>query len=259
MKGKLGRGMKVIKSLRLVSVAIVLLLGSGLASAQSKSAQPTEQLASPNTEVAATEKYKASLETLLALEEDSVKSAAETLAKRQELLAAGVIAKREVEKSEQALTAAQAKLAEVRQQLAAAEPPANKVAAAKALTQPQIVKAKTKAVTSYSATAKMIRYHGETSWSLADLDNVQAFFTRTFGRPLPISAMGQSATHNKLGFDHRHAADVALHPDSPQGQALIEYLQSVGIPFIAFRAAIRGSATGPHIHIGRPSHRLSAA
>jgi len=49
---------------------------------------------------------------------------------------------------------------------------------------------------------------------------------------------------------------VALHPDSPEGKGLIKYLQDQGIPFLAFRAAIPGVATGPHIHIGNPSRRL---
>jgi hypothetical protein len=73
---------------------------------------------------------------------------------------------------------------------------------------------------------------------------------------LPTSAVGQSVTHNQLGYDHRNAVDVALHPDSSEGKALISYLQNQGIPFLAFRAAIPGVATGPHIHIGSPSRRL---
>jgi hypothetical protein len=50
--------------------------------------------------------------------------------------------------------------------------------------------------------------------------------------------------------------DVAVQPDSPEGEALMAYLRSQGIPFIAFRHAVPGSATGAHIHIGRPSHRI---
>jgi len=59
-----------------------------------------------------------------------------------------------------------------------------------------------------------------------------------------------------LGYDHRNAVDVALHPDSAEGKALINHLQNQGIPFLAFRAAVPGVATGPHIHIGNPSHRI---
>jgi hypothetical protein len=74
---------------------------------------------------------------------------------------------------------------------------------------------------------------------------------------MPISAFGQTAVHDQLGFDHRNAMDVAVSPDSAEGQALMGYLRSAGIPFIAFRYAVRGSATGAHIHVGYPSHRIS--
>jgi hypothetical protein len=94
-------------------------------------------------------------------------------------------------------------------------------------------------------------------WSIANFSGIQSFFSAKFGHPLPTSAMGQSATHNELGLDHRNAVDVAVHPDSVEGKALINYLQSQGIPFLAFRAAVPGVATGPHIHIGNPSHRLT--
>ncbi|MGH9825308.1 MAG: hypothetical protein ACREDR_18920, partial [Blastocatellia bacterium] len=53
------------------------------------------------------------------------------------------------------------------------------------------------------------------------------------------------------------AMDVAVQPDSPRGEALMEYLRKAGIPFIAFRHAVPGSATGAHIHIGKPSHRIA--
>jgi hypothetical protein len=50
--------------------------------------------------------------------------------------------------------------------------------------------------------------------------------------------------------------DVALSPDSSEGKALMDYLRTQGIPFIAFHYAVPGSATGAHIHVGSPSHRL---
>ena len=72
-----------------------------------------------------------------------------------------------------------------------------------------------------------------------------------------MSAVGQTVTHNQLGFDHREAVDVALHPDSAEGQALIGYLTSQGVSFIAIQGD-SGSATGAHIHIGPPSRRSSS-
>ena len=93
-------------------------------------------------------------------------------------------------------------------------------------------------------------------WSIANAGLVQSFFANRFGRTLPISAYGQTELHNRLGFDHRNSVDVAVNPDSSEGQAIIGYLRQQGIPFLAFRGAIPGVATGPHIHIGLPSHRF---
>ena len=92
-------------------------------------------------------------------------------------------------------------------------------------------------------------------WSLADSKRVENFFFTKFGRPLPTSAFGQSDIHNRWGLDHRQGMDVGLHPDSLEGIALVDFLRAEKIPFLVFRHAISGVATGPHIHIGRPSHR----
>jgi hypothetical protein len=102
----------------------------------------------------------------------------------------------------------------------------------------------------------VIRYDGYAAWSLADAEKIASLFLRLFGRPLPVSAMGQSPTHDRMGLDHRDALDVAVRPDSGEGLLLMAYLRKAGIPFIAFRSKLRGLATGAHIHIGRPSSRL---
>jgi hypothetical protein len=73
-----------------------------------------------------------------------------------------------------------------------------------------------------------------------------------------VSALGQTPAHDRLGFDHRNALDVAVHPDSPEGQALMTWLQAQGVSFLAFRGAITGEATGAHVHIGEPSPRRAA-
>jgi hypothetical protein len=59
-----------------------------------------------------------------------------------------------------------------------------------------------------------------------------------------------------MGLDHRDAVDVAVQPDSAEGRALINFLKTNGIPFMAFRSRILDMSTGAHIHIGRPSPRL---
>ena len=92
-------------------------------------------------------------------------------------------------------------------------------------------------------------------WSLADSKKVENFFFTKFSRPLPTSAFGQSDIHDSWGLDHRQGLDVGLHPDSLEGVALVDFLRAEKIPYLVFRHAIPGVATGPHIHIGRPSHR----
>jgi hypothetical protein len=96
---------------------------------------------------------------------------------------------------------------------------------------------------------------GTHAWSLGDATTIERFFSERFGRPLPISAFGQTSVHDRLGFDHRNALDVALHPDSVEGRALLAYLRARGVPFMAFRGALSGASTGAHVHIGDPSPR----
>ena len=59
-----------------------------------------------------------------------------------------------------------------------------------------------------------------------------------------------------MGFDHRDRVDVALHPDENEGIFLITLLENWGIPYIAFRSAVPGQATGAHIHIGPRSGEI---
>ena len=105
------------------------------------------------------------------------------------------------------------------------------------------------------STASFIRYNGAAVWALSDAWKVQRFFLDTFKEPLPIAVFGQGSIHDRWRLDHHNAMDISLHPDGAEGQALLGFLRANGIPFLAFREAIPGTATGPHIHIGRPSHR----
>lgn len=98
---------------------------------------------------------------------------------------------------------------------------------------------------------------GKGKWKLADAGRVEEFFLGKFNRPLPLSAFGQSDLHTRWGWDHRNGMDVGLHPDSTEGRTLIEFLRAESIPFLAFRGAVPGVATGPHIHIGNRSPRIS--
>jgi hypothetical protein len=186
--------------------------------------------------------------------------------KQKSLFALGAISKRDLEVGEQSLNAAQARTNEARQQLAEADQLIAEANAAESLVrQPpassnhvraprQLLNRESRPLEPSYRTA-LIRYAGTGSWALSDFSKVDTFFRAQFSKPLVVSAFGQSATHNRLGFDHRAAIDVAVHPDSHEGQALTEYLRHQGIPFIAIRGAIPGSATGAHIHIGPPSKR----
>lgn len=96
-----------------------------------------------------------------------------------------------------------------------------------------------------------------TDWSLDRLGELKDFYQSTYKRPLPLANIGQGSVHNRLGYDHRSSADVSLNPTSTEGQSLIAELQRRNIPFLAFDRAIPGVATGPHIHVGRPSSHTS--
>jgi len=217
-----------------------------------KKTEPTlsDRVAKAKADVAAAaNEYKASLQKLLALQEDDVKSATQTVEKRKGLLAQAIISKRELEESERALSVAQDKVADTKKQIGDAD---NLIAEASAEEQLSKLGPGT-----YQATAALIRYNGPATWVLSDAAKVQSFFAMKFNHALPISAFGQTPVHDHLGFDHRNSIDVALSPDSSEGQALMTYLRSAGIPFIAFRYAVPGSATGAHIHIGYPSRRIA--
>src|SRR5215510_3004061 len=197
--------------------------------------------------------YRESLEILLELQRQDESRATEIVGKRKELLDLGVIAKRELEEGERALVEAQGKVAETTKRIAEVDQLMAEVTAAE-----ELAKTAAERLRLYRSGGLVVRYAGASHWALSDLAKVDAFFRLKFARPLPVSAVGQTETHNQLGFDHREAVDVAIHPDSAEGQALISYLASQGVSFIAIRGAIPGSATGAHIHIGPPSRRIAS-
>ena len=100
------------------------------------------------------------------------------------------------------------------------------------------------------------RFDGAGVFTPRDLSRINSAFQSAFLKSLPVSAMGETAVHRALGFDHRNRVDIALNPDQPEGVWLRKFLTANRIPYFAFRAAIHGKATGPHIHIGPMSNRL---
>lgn len=223
-------------------------------------ARADEQAApAPNHDalIKATETYKSSLRDLLALREQKLAQATEDLDKLRELYRDGLISRQSFEKSEAAIVELKGQVDEVHQKLKAADQ-----MLAEALVESEaLAAAPPVAVAPNGSSVKRVAYIrnlGSGNWSISESVKIENFFAGRFGRHLPVSAYGQSELHNRWGYDHRNAMDVALHPDSPEGQALIAYLSSQRIPFLAFRQAVPGSATGPHIHIGRPSSKTWA-
>ncbi len=105
----------------------------------------------------------------------------------------------------------------------------------------------------------MVRYDGNGHFDLGDMTTISSEFERKFHSALPVSALGQTAVHQSMGLDHRNRVDVALNPDGTEGLWLRRLLERLRIPYLAFRSALAGAATAPHIHIGPGSTRLSAA
>ena len=204
--------------------------------------------------VKATNEYKASLAKLLPFHEEKVKKAEEKLEQSRKLFAEGLIPRAQLEESERALTEAKSEVAKTQRDMANADAQAAGIYAETAA-EKEIAKNLRLARQSLVRTASFTRYTGAPGWGLSEAWKVQRFFSDTFNKQLPIAVFGQGAIHDRWRLDHRNAMDISLHPDSAEGQALLNFLQKNGIPYLAFRAAIPGTATGAHIHIGRPSHR----
>lgn len=217
--------------------------------------KPADELARLREEfIKATNDYKALLKKQSAGLEENVAKAQDRFTQSQKLFAEGLISRRDLEASERALAEAKDKVNEVNRRFADADTQiADTLLEAEAETK--LAKSKPVPKGGMIKTTSFIRYNGAAVWALSDAWKVQRFFLDALKKPLPIAAFGQGAIHDRWRLDHRNAMDVSLHPDGPEGQALLGFLRANGIPFLAFREAIPGTATGPHIHIGRPSHR----
>ena len=163
----------------------------------------------------------------------------------------GQIAKDRVVAAEQSFVAALKRVHELRHTVTEAD-----IAITEAILGEKVLRMPVLPVGGFTQTAELMRFNGGFKWSIKEAPRIEKFFAQTFGHRLPVTALGQSHTHDRLGFDHRDSVDVGIHPDSAEGRTLIDYLRRSGIPFLAFRQAVPGTATGPHIHIGRPSTRL---
>ena len=248
------------QKLRILSIAVLAatsLAGKARAmnvgSIAGDQSRPISKVAQANADlVTAATKHQASVQALIPYYEASLKTATEALETRKTLFAQGLISKAELDAADHAVKDAQIQLDQTRRQLVESGQLIAEVRAESTGTGSSGASGSGR----YANRAAVMRYSGTGGWAISEASKVSDFFTSKFGRQLPISALGQSNTHNRLGFDHRNSIDVAVHPDSSEGKTLIDYLRSNGIPFLAFRSAIPGVATGAHIHIGYPSHRM---
>jgi hypothetical protein len=218
-------------------------------------AAPVTELAKLREEfIKATNDYKGHLAKLVPIYERSVTKAEKDLEQSRQLLAEGLIPRTQVEENERALAAAKDKVTETRRQMTNADEQVAGILVETAAGE-EISKNLRLARRSLVRTAAYTRFTGTSGWGISEAWKIQRFFSDTFKKQLPIAVFGQGAIHERWRLDHRNAMDISLHPDGVEGQALLNFLQKNGIPYLAFRSAIPGTATGPHIHIGRPSHR----
>ena len=245
---------------KIICVFCVSCLFAGGVAAQRKTKKkttpppPTELSKLRDEYVRLTNEYKASLGKLLPFYEKEVKRAEEKLELSKKLLAEGLVPRAQVEENEHALALAKQKIEETNRQLTSAEAQIAGVLVESAADD-EIAKNLRLAKQSLIRTSSFTRFTGAGGWNLGDAWKVQRFFSDAFHKQLPIAVFGQGAIHDRWRLDHRNAMDIQLHPDGVEGQALLNFLQKNGIPYSAFRSAIPGTATGPHIHIGSPSHR----
>lgn len=240
---------------RLLARLILLVLALSTAAPAASGDTPADELAAARAALlSSTRAYRTSLERLLELQRQEAGRAAAEARKSRDLLERGLVSRREVEDAGRVQAAEEAKVAETRRQMAEADGVIGEVLAAI-----ELAKLPPPAPEQVTTTPAAIRYEGVPGRILTAVGDLEAFFRARFGRALPVSALGQTAVHDRLGFDHRDAIDVAVHPDSDEGRALMSFLQARHIPFLAFRHAIPGAATGAHVHVGRPSDRILAA
>jgi hypothetical protein len=242
------------KAVYISLIGLLALLHTSLAAPRTWAQAPNRLEKTASDVIAATLNYRAALERVLAIYERDLARRAEMAELRQDLFEREVLSKREFEEGQRAQAEAQKNVDETRAAITGADRMLSEARMAEALARLAPLPRG-----SYEETPGLVRFNGMAAWSLAvDTPRLQEFFLARFGRALPISAFGQTALHDRMGFDHRNALDLAVHPDSSEGRALMSHLRALGIPFIAAWRPIPGSTSGAHIHVGQPSPKISA-
>lgn len=197
--------------------------------------------------------YKAGLERMLPIYEADLQRRTELLNQAAARHVRGELPASEVERARRLVASTREQIADTRREMHMAD-----LLVVESRARWQLVELGRAVPGAYQVGKTVIRYIGTRPWALADIGSVEKFYLSRFSRALPISALGQTALHRRMGLDHRESVDVAVHPDSREGVALLSYLRARRIPFIAYRGAVAGAATGAHVHIGLPSDRLES-
>ncbi|MGH7333025.1 MAG: hypothetical protein ACREKS_09840 [Candidatus Rokuibacteriota bacterium] len=239
-------------------VGLVIVLVAGLPAATTLAADDSrddvqEVLAEARTQLLdSIRAYRVSLERLMVLQDKAAARAEQEASGRLILLARGMVSRREAEESAHAATASRERLEQTRERLAETD-----AILAETLAAIELARSAPASVEEVVArTPRAIGATGNTDLTAPLISGLDQFFRQRFARALPVSARGQTLVHDRLGLDHHHAVDVTVHPDSAEGQALIEQLRLLRVPFLAFRSVLPGSSTGAHLHIGRASRKL---
>jgi hypothetical protein len=231
-------------ALALAAFTLAVAAFAALPGAARAAGDPREDLAEANRV------YRASLERVIPFYEGELRRASDVLDRYTDFYARGIVARRDVEEAAAIVARARGKLGDAHREIAQSDTLAAEIEA-----QREAAAGRKLGEGEYEATDRLVRFQGPRAGAIAELVRIRDFFVTRFGRPLPVSALGQTAVHHRLGLDHQHAVDVAVHPDTPEGRALMAYLRELGLTFFAYRGPIPGAATGAHIHIGRPSER----
>jgi hypothetical protein len=169
---------------------------------------------------------------------------------RQKLLALGAISKAEI-------SAVNAELETRRHVLDLAQDRVRLIEAQRQMAQEE--QNLERALDSGTSRQAMMKFDGCGHFAERDFETIASAFEQQFHYPLPVTARGQTRLHQSLGLDHRGKIDVGLNPEEPEGLWLRRLLEERQLPYIAFRAAVRGAATAPHIHLGTGSSRIGLA
>ena len=183
--------------------------------------------------------------------EEDLRVAAASLERRSALYARGMITRDELAGAAREVTDARAQLESTRAELSRTSALIAEIEARRRLATLRPLRPG-----QYEASEGFVRYAGSRTFSTGARLALERYFSGRVGRALPVSADGQTDVHTRLGLDHRHAVDLAVHPDSAEGRLVMSWLRAHDIPFLAFRGAHGGAATGAHVHVGPPSERL---